>query len=198
MSCDLVRDIVREYLLLGLWFDRLIKGFVDAYTGDGALRRQVDNEPRPDPAVLARRAAALRAELPATGLPAPASWMPTCGLWSAAGACRHRMGNLAHLAAYEAHPGHYTERCLKEAGLVGTEHHVEQTIFLVNTPQYLMAEGLADLGLRAAVGPGWGPWAQEILGDVGLRMDGELTERLEAASVGLSGVQQDAALILHD
>ncbi|MGH4002123.1 MAG: DUF885 domain-containing protein, partial [Pseudonocardiaceae bacterium] len=61
-------DLVREYLLLGLRFDRLVEGFVDAYTGDPALRRQVDNEPRPDPAMLARQAAQLRTELPATGL----------------------------------------------------------------------------------------------------------------------------------
>ncbi len=53
-------ELVREYLLLGLRFDRLVEGFVDAYTGDPALRRQVDNEPRPDPAVLGRRAAQLR------------------------------------------------------------------------------------------------------------------------------------------
>jgi hypothetical protein len=68
----------------------------------------------------------------------------------------------------------------------------------VNTPQCLMAEGMADLGLRAAVGPGWGPWAAEILGDLGLRMDGELAERLETAAAGLLGVRQDAALMLHD
>ena len=315
-----IPDLLREYLLLGLRFDRLIEGFVDAYTGDVALRRQVDNEPRPDPAALARRAAALRAELPLTGLPEPRACFLAAHLtalecsgrvlagervgfvaevaayfdvaiqpgdpevyrkahaeidqllpgadpladrlaahrardeiapqrlepavqalssalrdrvrasfglpaqetvcyevvtdkpWSGfnyyLGDFRsrvainadlgHRMGNLARLVAHESYPGHHTEHCRKEAGLVRTEHHAEQTIFLVNTPQCLMAEGLADLGLRAAIGPGWGPWAQEILGDLGLRMDGELAERLEAAAAGLGGVQQDAALMLHD
>ena len=79
-----------------------------------------------------------------------------------------------------------------------TAPQAEQTIFLVNTPQCLMAEGLADLGGAAAVGPGWGPWAAEILDDLGLRMDGELAEGLEAAASGLLGVRQDAALMLHD
>ncbi|MGH3548451.1 MAG: DUF885 domain-containing protein, partial [Pseudonocardiaceae bacterium] len=110
----------------------------------------------------------------------------------------HRMANLPHLVAHEAYPGHHTEHCRKEAGLVRRDHHEEQTIFLVNTPQCLMAEGLADLGLHAAVGPGWGPWAGEILDDLGLRMDGELAERLERATAGLLGVRQDAALMLHD
>jgi hypothetical protein len=110
----------------------------------------------------------------------------------------HRMAQLPHLVAHESYPGHHTEHCRKEAGLVRTQRQAEQTIFLVNTPQCLMAEGLADLGLRVAVGPGWGPWAAEILGDLGLRMDGELAERLEAAMAGLLSVRQDAALMLHD
>src|SRR5918912_953841 len=110
----------------------------------------------------------------------------------------HRMANLPHLVAHESYPGHHTEHGRKEAGLVRAQRHAEQTIFLVNTPQCLMAEGLADLGLHAAVGPGWGPWAAEILGDLGLRMDGELAERLEVAAAGLRGVRQDAALLLHD
>ncbi len=313
-------DPVREYLLLGLRFDRLIAGFVDAYTGDQALRRQVDNEPRPDPAALADRARQLRSELPAAGLPEPRArfldahltalecsgralagqsvgfvaevaayfdvviepgepdvyreaharmdWLlpgdgslaerlaahrvrdeiapdrlepavqalssalrdrvrgsvglpleetvqyevvtdkPWSGFNYYLGDFRsrvainadigHRMANLPHLVAHESYPGHHTEHCRKEAGLVRSQRQAEQTIFLVNTPQCLMAEGLADLGLHAAVGTGWGVWAAEILGDLGLRMNGELAEQLETAAVGLLGVRQDAALMLHD
>jgi hypothetical protein len=313
-------DVVREYLLLGLRFDRLVEGFVDAYTGDPALRRQVDNEPTPDPAALGRQAAQIRAELPAAGLSElRALFLDThlaalecsgrvlagqqvgfvtevaayfdvviepgdtdayrrahaeidrllpgadplvdrlaayrardeipperleAAVHALSSALRdrvradyglhsqetvhyevvtdkpwsgfnyylgdfrsrvainadlgHRMAQLPHLVAHESYPGHHTEHCRKEAGLVRTQHQAEQTIFLVNTPQCLMAEGLADLGLRVVVGPGWGPWAAEILNDLGLRMDGELAERLEAAAAGLLGVRQDAALLLHD
>jgi hypothetical protein len=313
-------DVVREYLLLGLRFDRLIEGFVDSYTGDPALRRAVDNEPRPDPAILARRAGELRAELSAAGLSEPRARFldshlaalecsgrvlagqqvgfmaevaayfdvviepgdtdayrqahaeigrllpgadpladrlaayrardeipperleaavhalssalrdrvradyglhpqetvqyevvtdkPWSGFNYYLGDFRsrvainadlgHRMAQLPHLVAHESYPGHHTEHCRKEAGLVRTQHQAEQTIFLVNTPACLMAEGLADLGLRVAVGAGWGPWAAEILDDLGLRMDGELAERLELATAGLLGVRQDAALMLHD
>jgi hypothetical protein len=313
-------DVAREYLRLGLQFDRLVEGFVDAYTGDPALRREVDNEPAPDPAVLARRAAELRAELAAAGLPesrvrflaAHLTALECSGrvlageqvgfvaevaayfdvviepgdpedyheahaqidrllpgsepladrlaayrardevqpqrleaaVQALSSALRdrvraefglppeevvqyevvtdkpwsgfnyylgdfhsrvainadlgHRMGQLPHLVAHESYPGHHTEHCRKEAGLVRSQRQAEHTIFLVNTPQCLMAEGLADLGLPAAVGPGWGPWAAEILGDLGLRMDGELAERLEVAAAGLLAVRQDAALMLHD
>lgn len=311
---------MREYLLLGLRFDRLVEGFVDAYTGDPALRRQVDNEPRPDPAELARRAATLRAELPASGLSAervafldshlvalecsgrtlageqvpfvdevrcyfdvdiepgdedayrqahaeaeallpgvgpladrlaavrardeipperlePAvhglssalrdrvrtqyglpdtetveyevvSDKPWSGFNYYLGEYRsrvainadlgHRMAQLPHLVAHESYPGHHTEHCRKEAGLVERAGQAEQTIFLVNTPACLMAEGLADLGLHAVVGPGWGRWSAEILADFGLRTDGEQSERLERALGRLITVRQDAALMLHD
>ncbi|HVE74208.1 MAG TPA: DUF885 domain-containing protein, partial [Mycobacteriales bacterium] len=61
-------DLIREYCLLGLRFDRLVEGFVDAYTGDPALKAQVAVEPAPDPAALSRRAAALRRELGSSDL----------------------------------------------------------------------------------------------------------------------------------
>ncbi|GAA2798070.1 DUF885 domain-containing protein [Crossiella cryophila] len=313
-------QLVREYLLLGLRFDRLVDGFVDAYTGDPLLRRQVGDEPRPDPAALAARARELRAELPGINL-APeriafldshlialecsgrklageavsfvtevesyfqvritpgdqdeyraahaelSALLPgessletrlntfrgrdlvppeklatvvhalssalrdtvrgTFGLpeqelveyeivtdkpWSgfnyylggyhskvAINAdLGHRMANLPHLVAHESYPGHHTEHCRKESGLVDKLGQAEQTIFLVNTPQCLMAEGLADLGLHAVIGAGWGRWTQEIVGDLGLRMEGEQQERMEGALGKLASVRQDAALMLHD
>ncbi len=110
----------------------------------------------------------------------------------------HRMSNLPHLVAHESYPGHHTEHCRKEAGLVEQRGHAEQSIFLINTPQCLMAEGMADLGLHAAVGPGWGLWTEGIFRDLGLRMDGELSEKVESAASGLLTVRQDAALLLHD
>ena len=61
-----------------------------------------------------------------------------------------------------------------------------------------MAEGLADLGVAAAVGEGWGPWSAEVLGDLGLRFDGHLAERIAAAAAPLNRVRQDAAVMLHD
>jgi hypothetical protein len=313
-------NLVREYLLLGLRFDRLAPGFVDAYTGDPALRRRVDDEPPPDPAQLARRAAELRAQLPSSGLSQqriayldahltalacsgrqladePVSFVdevhqyfdvliepgdteeyraahaqiaallpgnaplvqrveevrrreevppellepavlalssalrdrvrsqfglpeqetvdyevvtdkPWSGFNYYLGNFRSkvainadiklRMGQLPHLVAHESYPGHHTEHCRKEAGLVRRERQQEQTIFLVNTPACLMAEGLADLGLHVAVGPGWGPWTAEILRDIGLRMEGEQLERLHDAFERLLPVRQDAALMLHD
>lgn len=316
--------LIREYLLLGLRFDRIEDGYVDSFTGDPRLRRQVADEPVPDPADLAAAAGRLLSALPdvrrtATftdqraefiaahlralrcagrkfageqigfveevrdyfdveiGYGEPESYraaharmddvlggngsltermvahrraqeLPAARLadavqafssalrdivrstyplpdnetvvyevvtdkpWSGfnyyEGGYRSRvainadvkqqLGHLPALVAHESYPGHHSEHCRKEAGLVDVLGQQEQTIFLVNTPQCLMAEGLADLALHAAVGPDWGRWAQEIYADLGLRFDGELAVALSEASAALAGVRQDAALMLHD
>lgn len=313
-------DLAAEYVRLGLRFDRLEDGFVDAYTGDPAVRAAVEREPAPDPAGLARQARALLAELPTAGLPADraaflhgqltalecsarrfagervpfvaeveayfdvrielgdteeyaaaharlAEVLPGAGglteryaayrrrdecppdqlepavhalssalrdhvrsgyglpaeetveylivtdqPWSGfnyyLGGLRsrvainadlpHRLSQLPELVAHESYPGHHTEHCRKERGLVGRDGRVEHTIFLVNTPECLLAEGLADLGITATIGAGWGPWAGEIYADMGLAFDGELAERVIRAGRGLDRVRQDAALLLHD
>ena len=316
--------LIREYLKLGLRFDRVEEGYVDSFTGDPELRRAVADEPAPDPAELAAGAKRLLGELAAvprtatftdqraefiaahlralecagrkfagadigfveevrayfdvdirrgdedryraahaqidavlggTGpladrmeadrrvdeippdrveeaihafssalrdtvratYPLPdaetvvyeiVSDKPWSGFNYYEGDYRSRvavntdlkqqMSHLPSLIAHEAYPGHHTEHCRKEAGLVAGLGHAEQTIFLVNTPQCLMAEGLADLALHAAVGPGWGSWAGEIYADLGLRFDGERAEALAGARAELAGVRQDAALMLHD
>ena len=311
--------LIEEYLKLGLRFDRIEEGYVDAFTGDPALRRSVAAEPRPEPAELVRQAERLQAELPAgldesraafvgahlralacaarkfageqvgfvdeveayfdvrigkgdpdryahaharldealggsgplaeriqahrsaeeipparleecihafssalrdrvrATFPLPARETITYEVvtdkpWSgfnyylgdyrstvAVNAdLKQQMSNLPRLVAHESYPGHHTEHCRKEAGLVEGKGQAEQTIFLVNTPQCLMAEGLADLALYAAVGPGWGAWASEIYADLGLRFDGQRAEAISEATAALADVRQDAALMLHD
>ncbi|MCV7012317.1 DUF885 domain-containing protein [Mycolicibacterium madagascariense] len=312
---------IREYLLIGLRFDRVEEGYVDSFTGDPALRAVVGAEPAPDPADLARQAQRLLDELPGvedlepqradylaahlralacagrkfagedvgfvqevhdyfdvdivkgnpdayreahrkldealggtgplaermqayrSGEEIPPERLEEC-IHAFSSALRDRvradfplpdtetidyeivtdkpwsgfnyyegdyrstvavnadlkqqMSGLPRLVAHESYPGHHTEHCRKEAGLVAREGQTEQTIFLVNTPQCLMAEGLADLALYAAIGPEWGAWATEIYADLGLRFDGERAVAISQASAELADVRQDAALMLHD
>ncbi|TYP86270.1 DUF885 domain-containing protein [Blastococcus xanthinilyticus] len=313
-------DLALEYVRLGLRFDRLESGFVDAYTGDPRIRAQVEDEPAPTPRQLRDRARELLRELDAAGLPGdradflrgqltglecsarkmsgePVGFVeevrsyfqvdvalgdeatyaaahadlegllpgegslaeryalhrrreecppdrlesavqalssalrdrvrgqyglpeaetvryevvtdkPWSGFNYYEGGYRsrvainadlpHRLSQLPHLVAHESYPGHHTEHCRKERGLVERSGHLEHTVFLVNTPECLMAEGLADLGVPAAIGAGWGTWSEEILGDLGLRFDGGLAERIAAAAAPLNRVRQDAAVLLHD
>ena len=62
-------DVPLEYVRLGLRFDRLEPGFVDAYTGDPRLRAAVADEPGPTPQQLRDQARSLIAELDSTPLP---------------------------------------------------------------------------------------------------------------------------------
>ena len=55
-------DVPLEYVRLGLRFDRLESGFVDAYTGDKRIRAAVEDEPAPSPQGLRDQARALLGE----------------------------------------------------------------------------------------------------------------------------------------
>ena len=110
----------------------------------------------------------------------------------------HRVSTLAHLVAHEAYPGHHTEHCRKEAGAIRVGGQWEQSMFVLNTPQCVVAEGLAELGVYAAVGAHWGGWATELFAEAGVHVDGELLEAVDLATTALQAVRQDAMLMLHD
>ncbi len=64
-----------------------------------------------------------------------------------------RAGELIHVAAHETYPGHHLEHTWKEAELVERLGRLESSILLINTPECLISEGLADLGHRFASPP---------------------------------------------
>ena len=105
--------------------------------------------------------------------------------------------SLAHLVAHEAYPGHHTEHSRKEVGLVRRRHRHEETIFLVGTPQCLIAEGLADLGLEVLLGPRPEPVVAEHLRPLGIRYDAEVVAAVSEASEALGAVRANAAWRLH-
>jgi hypothetical protein len=62
-----------------------------------------------------------------------------------------RVADLLHTVAHETYPGHHLEHAWKEADLVDGRGRLETSILLINTPECLISEGLADLGVRFAV-----------------------------------------------
>ncbi|MFC9440141.1 DUF885 domain-containing protein [Nocardia sp. NPDC057030] len=108
------------------------------------------------------------------------------------------IGALPTLVTHESYPGHHTDHCLKEAGLVHEHGHTEQLIALVNTPQCLISEGTAEHALAAVLGDGWGEWTARILAAEGIHGDGELVERVLTQVRRLLPARQDAAIMLHD
>ncbi|MDA8341073.1 MAG: DUF885 domain-containing protein [Actinomycetota bacterium] len=105
---------------------------------------------------------------------------------------------LAHLVAHEAYPGHHTEHTRKEAGLVRRRRWWEESIFLVGTPQCLLAEGLADLGLEVVFGQRPEQVVAPILRPLGIRYDAAAIAALAGAFEVLGAVRQNAAFRLHE
>jgi hypothetical protein len=105
---------------------------------------------------------------------------------------------LAHLVAHEAYPGHHTEHTRKEVGLVRRRRWWEESIFLVGTPQCLLAEGLADLGLEVVMGRRPEEVVAGHLHPLGIRYDAEVVAAVSEAGEALGAVRQNAAFRLHE
>ncbi|MFZ0666248.1 MAG: hypothetical protein WAM97_10860 [Acidimicrobiales bacterium] len=105
--------------------------------------------------------------------------------------------SLPHLVAHEAYPGHHTEHTRKEVGLVRNRKWLEETIFLVGTPQCLLAEGLADLGLSVVMGDRYEQIVAPHFRSLGIRYDADVAAEVSEASQLLSSVRATAAWRLH-
>ncbi len=105
--------------------------------------------------------------------------------------------SIAHLVAHEAYPGHHTEHTRKEVGLVRTRGHLEETIFPVGTPQCLLAEGLADLGLEVVMGRRPEATVAEHLRPLGVRYDAEVAAAVAVAAEALDHVRGNVGFLLH-
>jgi hypothetical protein len=105
---------------------------------------------------------------------------------------------LAHLVAHESYPGHHTEHTRKEVGMVRRRQWWEESIFLVGTPQCLMAEGLADLGLEVVMGRRPEAIVAGHLQPLGIRYDAEVVAAVSEAGEALGAVRQNAAFRLHE
>ncbi|MGH9095564.1 MAG: DUF885 domain-containing protein [Acidimicrobiales bacterium] len=106
--------------------------------------------------------------------------------------------SLGHLVAHEAYPGHHTEHTRKEVGLVRRRGQREEAIFLVGTPQCLLAEGLADLGLEVIAGQHPEPLLAEHLHPLGIPYDADVVAQVADAAEVLGAVRGNAAILLHD
>jgi len=107
---------------------------------------------------------------------------------------------LARLVAHETYPGHHAEYARAERLVRSPQGPLrpEMAVSLVNTPQCLISEGRADLGLDVLVGPSYGGWVAEVLDGLAPVGDLELAVAVERAMLALLPVRQDAALLLHD
>ena len=118
-----------------------------------------------------------------------------------------RAANLVGTIAHETYPGHHLEHAWKEADLVDARGRLESSILLINTPECLISEGLADLGRRFAVAPeDHVDLLVELYGRVGLpvahdpsaaREAAELSRALDAPRWALTDIGGNAAMLRH-
>ncbi len=118
-----------------------------------------------------------------------------------------RANDLLSTVAHATYPGHHLEHAWKEADLVDGAGRLEASILLINTPECLISEGLADLGVRFAVPPEehaglllelYERAGLAIAADPGVARDAaERTVALAGARHALSAIRGNAAIMLH-
>ena len=99
-----------------------------------------------------------------------------------------RAPELIGVVAHETYPGHHLEHAWKESRLVDAEGRLECSILLINTPECLISEGLADLGRQFAVAPAAEQAVlEEVLDRAGLgsREDGRTVADVAATAIAL-------------
>ncbi len=107
---------------------------------------------------------------------------------------------LTDLLCHEAYPGHHTEHAVKERRLYRELGYGEHAIQLINTPECVIAEGIATLAEGVAF-PGDERFlfqAERVYPLVGLDGDPEREAAIARAQRALRAVPGNAALLLHD
>ncbi|HET9782147.1 MAG TPA: DUF885 domain-containing protein [Candidatus Dormibacteraeota bacterium] len=104
---------------------------------------------------------------------------------------------LVMLLAHEIYPGHHTEHSWKEDLLVRGRAQLEESIFLIATPQCLVAEGIASYALEA-LGPEAESTCAALLADAGHAYDLELSRAVRDIQHALAATLKNAALMLHE
>jgi hypothetical protein len=108
------------------------------------------------------------------------------------------VADAVHLAAHEGYPGHHTEHAWKERLLVDGGGLLEETIFLVPTPQSIVSEGIAEVGPEIVIDDDVLGGLQRLLAGHGLDYDAKRARAIEEALEPLRTVSVDAALLIHE
>ncbi len=108
-----------------------------------------------------------------------------------------RRHDVVDFAAHELYPGHHTEHALKEDRLVGRRGYLEESIFLVGTPQSLVSEGIASTALEI-LGAGAERACAEILSGFGAGYDVEATAEIRRAAAELQRVYDNLAELVNE
>jgi hypothetical protein len=118
-----------------------------------------------------------------------------------------RAPDLLRVVAHETFPGHHLEHAWKEADLVMAQARLEHSAMLINAPECLLSEGLANLGYRFVVPrDGEAELLMELFERGGLAVAGDRARAAQVAATAvtirparnvLGSIAGNAALLRH-
>jgi hypothetical protein len=103
---------------------------------------------------------------------------------------------LLELVSHEAYPGHHTEAACKDAELIGARGRVELAVYVYCSPQALIAEGIAMLGLEVLLGEEADRVAAAQLRPLGIAHDEVLAAAAREAAELLLPIRANIAMQL--
>lgn len=109
------------------------------------------------------------------------------------------LASLVKLMCHEAYPGHHTEFTLKEQ-LYPSQQQIEQSLFLILTPQLVITEGIATLAEQIVFTPeDAAHWlAEQIFPEAGLTVDPTTLAQVHQATRYGRGISGNAWFIVRE
>jgi hypothetical protein len=110
-----------------------------------------------------------------------------------------RANEMLWLMTHEGYPGHHTEHAIKEQLLYRRQELGEACVLLINAPECVISEGIADLADEIIfAGPELQAWLRdEFYPQAGIAADVERDRAIADARLRLRPVSGNAAFLLH-
>ena len=102
-----------------------------------------------------------------------------------------------HLVAHETYPGHHVEHAWKEQELMVERGRVEESVVLIPTPQSIMSEGIAELGMEIVLGGQQQELTGSFVSGTGVNYNAEVSRHALEARAPLGRVGTNAAFMVH-
>ncbi len=104
---------------------------------------------------------------------------------------------LAHVTAHETYVGHHTHRVWQEHALVRGRGETERTLDVLQSPEALISEGIAEVGSELVMAEDAHELTAKYLRTLGFTYDAAAGAQIAAATRLLKPVNSNAALLIH-
>ena len=104
---------------------------------------------------------------------------------------------LAHITAHETYVGHHTHRVWQEQELVRGRGETERTLDVLQSPEALISEGIAEVGSELVMADDAHELTADCLRRLGFTYDAATGAQIAVATRLLKPVNSNAALLIH-